>query len=86
MSISYFPVHYHDTDYQCISFPGPGIDLPAAENPFFEYVGGEGYKDHHRSAKVDAGFESFKSKHGRKYSDESEEAERKTHFRHNHRY
>ena len=72
-------------DYKCISFPGPGSSLPVAENPFFEFVHAEGYTDKHRTHKVDNEFATFKNKHGRNYKDQSEEAKRKTHFRHNHR-
>ena len=61
------------------------MKYPAAEHPFFEFMGAEGYKDHHRTAKVDGDFEAFKDKHERTYDNEAEEAKRKTHFRHNHR-
>ena len=72
-------------DYDCISFPGPGSSLPAAENPFFEFITADGYTEKHRTHKVDHEFTTFKNKHGRNYKDQSEEAQRKTHFRHNHR-
>ena len=78
-------IYVYSIGYDCISFPGPGAGLAAAENPFFEFVGAEGYGSEHRSFKVDTEFEAFKDKHGRKYTDSSEEAQRKTHFRHNHR-
>ena len=55
------------------------------ENPFFELVGAKGYPDSSRSARVDNEFDQFKNKHDRKYKNEVEEAQRKTHFRHNYR-
>ena len=62
------------------------MTLPMARNPMFEFVGAQGYKDEHRSHKVDSDFEEFKGQHGRDYDCEKEEAKRKTHFRHNHRW
>ena len=72
-------------EFTCKGYPGPGVTLPMAENPMFEFVGARGYGDKHRSFKVDSCFEDFKGQHGRQYETEGEEAKRKTHFRHNHR-
>ena len=55
------------------------------ENPFFELVGAKGYSDSYRSTRLENEFDQFKNKHDRKYKNEVEEAQRKTHFRHNYR-
>ena len=55
------------------------------ENPFFELVGAKEYSDGYRSTRLDSEFDQFKSKHDRKYKNEVEETQRKTHFRHNYR-
>ena len=73
-------------EFTCKGFPGPGVTLPMARNPMFEFVGAQGYKEEHRTHKVDSDFEEFKGQHGREYDCEKEEAKRKTHFRHNHRW
>lgn len=70
----------------CISFPGPGITFPMAESPIFEYIGAQGYERKHQSHKIDTDFNDFKEKHGRKYENDKDEAQRKFHFRQNHRY
>jgi len=72
--------------FECISFPGPGVTDPMCENPFFELVGAKGYSENDRSKRVENEFNEFKNKHGKQYKDEIEEAQRKTHFRHNYRY
>jgi len=56
------------------------------ENPFFELVGAKGYSENDRSKRVENEFNEFKNKHGKQYKDEIEEAQRKTHFRHNYRW
>lgn len=74
------------TEDKCISFPGPGDTIAMAENPLFEYFGGSGYSTQHQSHKIDSDFSQFKEKHNRNYQDKKEEAQRKVHFHHNHRY
>ncbi len=73
------------TEFECISFPGPGVTNPMSENPFFEFMGAEGYSRAHQSQRTDEEFNQFKKKHERSYGRQSEEATRKTHFRHNYR-
>lgn len=83
-----YMTHTHSrlfTEFECISFPGPGVTNPMSENPFFEFVGAEGYSSDHQSRRVDEEFDHFKRKHKRKYAHQADEAERKAHFRHNYR-
>ena len=77
---------FSTVEFTCKGFPGPGVTLPMARNPMFEFVGAHGYKEEHRSHKVDSDFEEFKGQHGREYDNEKEEGKRKTHFKHNHRW
>ena len=72
-------------EFDCTNFPGPGVTNPMGENPFFEFVGSEGYSDEDKTRKMEGDFKHFKNKHGKKYEDDKEEAMRKTHFRHNYR-
>ena len=70
----------------CVSFPGPGVGFPMAENPMFEFIGAKGYGRKHQSHQIDSNFDDFKEKHGRTYEHMREETLRKMNFRHNHRY
>lgn len=76
---------FNVTDNKCVSYPGPGVTLPMAENPMFEFVGASGYDTKQHSHIVDRDFGQFKKKHDRNYEDDKEEVQRKVHFRHNHR-
>ena len=85
-SVCHKHLSFSTVEFTCKGFPGPGVTLPMARNPMFEFVGAQGYKEEHHSHKVDSDFEEFKGQHGRDYDCEKEEAKRKTHFRHNHRW
>lgn len=75
-----------DVDFSdCKQFPGPGVNIPMAENHAFAFFGAAGYGTKHQSHKVDTEFDNFKEKHGRKYNDEKHEEQKKFHFRRNHR-
>ena len=76
---------FYSLAFTCIPFPGPGITSPMSENLFFEFFGAPGYKDVHKTARVDSEFESFKVKHRKEYGNRMEEGQRKGHFAHNYR-
>ena len=56
-----------------------------AENVLFGLVGAPGYSQQHQQGQVDRDFADFKEKHDKQYASKTEEEQRKTHFRHNHR-
>ena len=74
----YFPVDDTCKD----SFPGPGYTHPMAESVFYELFG----PTETRTLHIDEAFKSFKSRYGRMYENEKEEAHRRHNFHHNYRY
>lgn len=76
---------YVSIEYTCKGFPGPGDTAPMSENLFFEVFGSESYSNDVRTHHVNLAFEKFKSRYGKSYSDEKEEAMRLNNFHHNFR-
>ena len=66
-----------------MGFPGPGIQDPMSENPFFELIGAPRYSHDAQKSRVAAEFESFSQKHNKKYGNDVEVAKRKATFNHN---
>jgi hypothetical protein len=69
-----------------VGFPGPGIEDPMSENPFFEFVGASSYSHSDQRKRASAEFESFSRIHGKKYKDDVELTHRMAIFNHNLRY
>ena len=66
-----------------MGFPGPGIEDPMSENPFFEFVGASSYSHSDQRKRASAEFESFSRIHGKKYKDDVELTHRMAIFNHN---
>ena len=73
-------------EYQCRGFPGPGIEDPMSENPFFDLVGASSYSYADQKKRATTEFNSFTNKHGKTYKDDVELSKRKAVFNHNLRY